>query len=144
MPPSLIVTGARVFLYVNGNRVGRVTSFMWKSTTDYKEINGLDSGEPYELAPEITRVIGQVGLLRLAGDGGIEGLGIVPQFEDLTRQKYVTLALVDRTTKVLLFRADQCVIVDQQWAVAAKGRLEGNMSFKGVTWSNEFPRSSTR
>lgn len=142
MPHSLIVTGARVFLYINGKKVGKVTSFMWKSTTDYKEINGLDSAEPYELASEITRVVGQVGLLRLAGDGGIEGLGITAQFEDLTRQKYVTIALVDRVTQTLLFRADQCVIVDQQWSVQVKNRLEGMMSFKGITWNNEFVRGN--
>lgn len=141
MAKSLIVTGARVFLYVNGKKVSRVTSFQWKSTTDYTEINGLDSSEPYELAPGITRVMGQLGLLRLAGDGGIEGLGVTAQYEDLTRQKYSTIALVDRTTQTLLFKADECVVVDQQWAVQAKGRLEGNMSFKGITWNNEFIRA---
>ena len=142
MAKSLIVTAARVFLYMNGQKVGRVTTFQWKSTTDYIEINGLDSSDPYELAPGITRVMGQIGLLRMAGDGGAEGLGVTAQYEDLTRQKYATIALVDRTTQTLLFKADECVVVDQQWAVQAKGRLEGNMSFKGITWNNEFIRAN--
>lgn len=141
--PSLIITGARVFLYLNGRKVGRITSFTWDSITDQKEFVGLDCGEPYEIGPELTKVAGQAGLLRLAGDGGAEGLGIVPQFKDQTKQKYSTIVLVDRVTKTILFRADECMITTQRWAVQPKGRLEGQMSFKGITWNNENVRSNT-
>lgn len=141
MPASLLVTGARVFLYLNGRKIGRATAFGWRSITPRKAIYGLDSSEPYELAPTTTKMQGTVSLLRSAGDGGVEGMGIAGQYEDLSREKYATILLLERKTGLVLFRADECSVTDQQWNVAAKAKLEGGFSFEGLTWNNETIKS---
>lgn len=130
-------------MYFNGRKVGQCTAFSYRSMTPRKAIYGLDSSEPYELAPTTTKVQGSVSLLRSAGDGGVEGLGVAAQYEDLTREKYATIALLERVTQLLLFRADGCMIGEQSWQVNARGRLEGTMTFEGLTWNNETTRSAS-
>lgn len=141
MGKSLIITGARVVAYINGQRFGRVTDFKFESATPRKPIYGLDSGEPYELAPQTTRITGSLGLYRTVGDGGIEGPGIVARFEDLPREKYFSLTLIERSSDKVIFRADNCAVMSQSWSVSIKGVMMGNFSFEALTWSNEQRQS---
>lgn len=137
MSRSPLATSAQVVLYVNGRSYAQVTGFNWSSVTPPKAIYGLDSGEPYELAPTITKVTGTVGLLRMVGDGGLEGAGIAPHLPDLPRGRYFSLALIHRGTDITIFRSDRCWVVSQSWDVPSKGRVSGSMTFEGFDWSNE-------
>lgn len=137
MARSRLITTAQVVLYVNGNPHSQVTDFRWDSSTPPKAIYGLDSGEPYELAPGVTKVNGNIGLLRVLGDGGLEGLGAIPQLHELPRGKYFALALIERTSDTQIFRADRCWVVAQSWSVPTKGRITGSASFEALDWSNE-------
>ncbi len=137
MSQSRVVTGARVICYINGVRFGRVSDFKWDSATPRRAIHGIDSLEPYELAPMSTRCTGSLSLYRTAGDGGIEGPGIVASYQDIPREKYFSLTLIDRASNMVLFRADSCAVTNQSWGVAAKGVMTGSFSFEALSWSNE-------
>ena len=93
-----LVSAARVVCYLNGRRAGTVTRFGHTSETPTHELGGLDSFDPFELAPTSTKVSGTVGLYRIAGLGGVEGMGLTAQYEALSRQKYATVQLLDRLT----------------------------------------------
>lgn len=137
MSRSRLVTGAKVALYINGRPYAQVTSFRWDSLTPAKPIYGIDSGEPYELAPTTTRIAGNVGMVRLIGDGGLEGPGITHHFGDVPRGKYFSLTLVERGTDTTIFRADRCTATSQSWDVPNKGMVQGQMAFEALDWSNE-------
>jgi hypothetical protein len=134
---SKLITTAQVVLYINGKPYANVSGFRWESATPPKVIYGLDSGEPYELAPATTRVTGIVQLYRQVGSGGLEGAGVIAPFESLPRSKYFSLSLVERSTDTQIFRADNCWAVSQSWDAPVKGRITGAISFEGLTWSNE-------
>jgi hypothetical protein len=137
MARSHLATAARVILYINGQPYAQATSFRWDSATPARALYGLDCGEPYELAHTVTKITGQIGLLRVVGDGGLEGAGVVQHFADVPKGRYFTLALIDRVTDTQLFRADRCKATSQSWNVPSKGRIEGTLTFEALDWSNE-------
>lgn len=134
---SPILGGAKVILYINGLPYAAVTAFKWDSATPKKAIYGIDSADPYELAPTQNRITGMLMLLRIIGDGGAEGAGMVAQFPDVTLEKYFTLALVERSSDTQIFRADSCSVTSQSWDVPARGLVMGTLNFEALTWSNE-------
>lgn len=136
LPP--LITGPRVLCYLNGRLTGLVRTFEHQSATPCHEIPGLDQLDPFELAPTTTSVSGTIGLYRVAGLGGVEGLGMTAQYEALSRQRYATIALVDRLTGALLFNAGQCMMELQRWEVSPKQYMVGVFNFRAVTWANEW------
>lgn len=137
MASSNLITAPKVVVYVNGLPFGQATSFSWNSSTAKQPIYGLDSGEPYEFAPGITKVGGTIGIIRTILDGGTEGLGITTTFDQLPREKYFSLALVEKTSNTMLFRADKCTVQSQSWQIAVKGFLTGSVTFEAFDWKNE-------
>ncbi len=133
-----LIAAARTLCYINGNLYGQVFSFNWSSSTPHREINGIDSPITVELAPTRGRCQGNIGLYRVTGDGGTEGVGATFPYSDLPRGQYFTLALVDRATGMYLFRANYCTGEQQQWQVAVKSLMTGSLSFKALTWNNEI------
>lgn len=134
---SRVVTGARVRVYINGRLLGRVWKFNFSANTPVDPIQGIDSSLPYELAPTVSHITGTLALYRLAGDGGIEGPGMAAIVQDILKQKYFTLMVVERVTDTVIFRADQCMVTMQNWDVAAAGRMNGTVQFQGIAWNNE-------
>lgn len=137
MGRSRLTTAAQVILYINGKPYAQVTSFRWDAQTPSKAIFAVDSSSPYELAPTLARVQGSIGLLRVTGDGGLEGAGITTHAGNLPRNKYISLALIERGTDMQLFRADRCWVNSQSWDVPVKGRVTGQMAFEAIDWTNE-------
>lgn len=138
--PALTIVGAQVIVYINGRVYGQAESFEWESLTPKKPIFGIDSPDPFELAPTTTQCRGTLGAVRTHGDGGFQGAGVIAAYPDLTREKYFTLVLVDRVTKTILFEAALCSASMEKWRVAPKNIMRGTMSFEGITWGNEASR----
>lgn len=138
MSQSRIASTAKVVLYINGRAYAQVTTFRWTCDTPTREIAGIDSSEPFELAPTRTKVTGTIGLVRLVGDGGIEGAGASVPFEYIASGKYFSLMLVDRATDTTLFRADNCRTSSQYWDVPQKGLITGSLTFEAISSSNEL------
>jgi hypothetical protein len=134
---SRVVVSARIILYINGKRIGRITGFQFSSATNRKPAYGLDSSTPYELIPMTTRITGAVDVIRTVGDGGIEGPGIVASNKDIIREKYFSIMLLDRATDKIIFQADQCSVLQQNWSVPLKGIVQGSFQFEALSWNNE-------
>lgn len=133
----VILTSARVLVYVNGRRFGRCTSFTWSSQTQHREVETVDLEFPVELATARAKLSWQMGVVRTTGDGGAQGAGMVPQQTALSREKYFTLQLVDRASGYTLFKCSMCVTNSEQWTIRAPGVVAGQVSGAGITWSNE-------
>ncbi len=135
--PSL-VTGAKVLCYVNGKLFGRVSSFSWSSSTPRKKIRVVDIPHPVELAATTTEITWQMGVFRSVGDGGMQGAGMIAaQQTAVMREKYFTILLLERSSNLVLFKADFCNADSENWAINAKAIMVGNVAGSGIVWGNE-------
>lgn len=137
MTAAKTITGANILCYIDGRLYSRASSVSWNSATPHKPIMALDSVDPYELAVTTTHVTASMSVYRLHGDGGAQGAGMVPNYEDLPRGRYFTLILVDRMTNNTLFRMKNCVVNGESWSVPSRGIVTGSLSLEGITWDNE-------
>jgi hypothetical protein len=137
MSQSHIVCGAGVNLYINGKLFASVYEFSYDVQTPHADIRAVDCLLPYELASTIVKVTGSFKVYRLRRTGGFEGQGVIPKYQNLPREKYMTLMVLDQVTGAPLFRADQCVAEHQNWGVAAKAFMTGSLSFSGMIALNE-------
>lgn len=131
------VTSAGVVCYLNGKRFGRVRDFSWSSSTPRKALYGIDITEPQELLTTTTRITGRLSLWRTVGDGGAEGAGMIATYEDLTKEKYFSLTLVERYSDTVIFEARYCSVTSQSWNAPEKGLVTGSMEFEALNYSNE-------
>lgn len=138
MARSRVLASSSVVVYVNGKLFGHCASFSFSSHTPRKAIYGLDSTEPYELAPTTTRVSASMQVYRLVGDAGAEGAGITAPYDDLPKEKYFTVMLVDRGSDSTLFRADYCSLTSQSWSIPSRGIVTGSLDIEAINWSNEL------
>jgi hypothetical protein len=132
-----LVSAAKVLVYINGKLFGRVVSFQWNSITPRKKIHTIDIPYPVELAATITEVTWTMGVLRSIGDGGMQGAGVVADQALLSREKYFTILLVERTSNLTLFKADYCATDSESWQISAKSLMSGQVSGSGIIWTNE-------
>lgn len=131
------LTGARLLVYINGRLYGRCSEISWASQSTHKAIYGIDQADPFELAPEHTKVDGTMAVYRLVGDGGAQGAGIAPRYEDIPRGKYFNITLIDKSTDLVVFQSKFCVVQSEGWNVPARGIVTGRLAFEGIDWSNE-------
>lgn len=132
-----LVSAPRILVYINGRLFGRCTSFSWTSTTPRRAIHTIDIANPVELAATTTDVAWQMGVLRTVGDGGAQGAGIVADQVNVIKEKYFTLLLIERQTNMTIFKSDLCNTNVENWSIAAKGLMLGQISGSGLVWVNE-------
>lgn len=139
MARARVITSAAVILYVNGKPFGQVAEFSFRSTTPRRALYGLDSVDPYELAPTQAKITANMKLYRTVGDGGAEGAGLTAGFEDLSRERYFSILLVDRgASDAVIFQADLCSLSGQSWSVPSRGIITGSIEFEALTWNNDI------
>lgn len=134
-PSSL--NGARIVCYINGRLFGLVTSFSWTSSTPRKKVHVVDVPHPVELMATTTEISWQMGVMRLMGDGGMQGNGIVANQTNIIKEKYFTIMLVERLSNLPVFQADMCQTDGEQWSITAKGLMSGSVSGSCIVWTNE-------
>jgi hypothetical protein len=139
--PAKIIPGARVLLYINGVAFGRVYGFRWQSSNGQKLIYALDSSSAYEAIPTQAHASGTVNVYRTSNDGGAEGAQLTTRFSDIVRQRYFTVALIDRVTLEVLFEADRCALQTQSWDVPVRGFVTGVLAFEALEWDNSVPQA---
>lgn len=137
MAKSHVLTGAKVALYVNGKAYAKVTGFRWTSTTPKRAIYGVDSVDPFELAPTITKCVGTLSVVRLSGDGGAEGAGLTAPYDMLPNEKYCSIVLLEPHSDLILFEARQCSVIAQSWDAPSRGIMTGSIEFEALSWNNE-------
>jgi len=133
---SIVTAG--VICYINGKPFGRVKDFRFESSTGKKPQYAVDTLEPYELIPTITRVTGSMTLQRTVGDAGAEGAALTVRFEDLPRERYFSVQLIERVSDTLIFEAKYCAVTRQSWSFPEKGVVTGSVEFEAIDWSNEL------
>ncbi len=131
------LTAAHAVCYINGQVYAFVNGFNWDSQTPARPIYGLDSADPYELAPTTTKVSGTIGVFRTVADKGAQGAGIVPYFEQVPNGKYFSISIVDRSTDMLLFQSDTAILQSESWSIPSKGLITGQLRFEAITWTNQ-------
>lgn len=137
MAQALTISGAQVVLLVNAVPYGRVTNIDWDISTPIEELRGVDSPQPYELANSSTSVGGTLYVLRTLGDGGAEGAGMTAPLIDVGKTRYVSLVLLERRTKRVLFQSQRVAISSQSWSVPERGITKGTVSFVSIDALNE-------
>ena len=138
MSQARTVVGASVLCYIDGGVFGRAIDFSFQTATPRRAIYGIDSLEPVELAPTQTKVSGTLRVIRTIGDGGSGDMtGDSNNFE---REKYFSIALVDRNTDTVFFQAKSCSITSQNWSIPSKGHVSGTITFDALGWVNELSR----
>jgi hypothetical protein len=138
MSRARVIPSAAVVVYVNGKQFGRVQAFNFRSLTPRKALYGIDSTDPYELAPTIGKITASMSVFRTVGDGGAEGGGMAATMEDLSKEKYFSVMLVDRGAQdSIIFQADYCSLSSQAWSIVSRGIITGSLEFEALTWSND-------
>lgn len=135
--PSVMLTSAEVFLYINGLPFGRVGHFSYSVDTPRHKIHTVDSSIPFELAQGPSNVTGTMGVYRTHVDGAAEGVGMVATLQELPREKYFTMLLVDLVTHAVIFQANYCAVESQSWSFDSKSLVTGNVVFSALTYNNE-------
>jgi len=124
-------------LYINGSQFGRVNNFSYSVDTPRRKLATVDSLIPFELATGQTHISGTMGLYRTVLDGAAEGAGMVAPIDELPREKYFSMVLVDLTTQVVIFQADFCSVEQQSWNISSKGLVTGSVAWSALTYQNE-------
>lgn len=138
MSRARVIPSAAVIVYVNGKPFGRISDFNFRSMTPRRALFGIDSMHPYELAPTTGTITASMRIYRTVGDGGAEGAGMTASFEDVPREKYFSVMLVDRGAQdTVIFQADFCSVTSQSWGIPSRGIITGNIEFEALTWSND-------
>jgi hypothetical protein len=137
MARSVALSAPQVALYVNGNQFGRVNSFSYSVDTPRRKLNTVDSLIPFELATMGTHISGAMTIYRTVLDGAAEGAGMVAPIDELPREKYFSIVLVDLTTQVVIFQADFCSVEQQSWSIASKSLITGSVAWSALSYQNE-------
>jgi hypothetical protein len=132
------IAAAHLKCYVNSKLLGYVMSVpAWTVATEWAELREIDNATGAQLTPRTYTVNGTIQILRGRSTGGLEGAGLVPSAEAFLRQKYLVIEIQDRVTQDIIFSAQKCQVISQQWSVSPKGLLIGNFNFRGLTMTNE-------
>jgi len=140
MSQPITISNAQVILFVNAGPYGRVTAIDWDVATPIEELRGVDCPQPYELANSNTSVGGTLYVLRTLNDGGAEGAGMTAPLIDVGKTRYVSLVLLERRSKRVLFQSQRVAISGQSWSVPERGIVKGTVTFLSIDAGNELSR----
>lgn len=131
------IHGARLILYVNGRAMGVVTDFAFSSNTPMQEQGAVDIQHPIELKAGQVRIAWSMACIRTLRDGGLQGWGLVAEQGLASLNKYFTMELVDRGTRLTIFKSEYCQVDSEAWRVAPKSLMVGQVSGKSILWVND-------
>jgi hypothetical protein len=74
---------------------------------------------------------------RLHQDGGAEAAGLVATWQKLTKEKYASLMVLDRSTDTVLVQVDKFCVNNQSWRIAPKSFVLGTITWTGFNYTND-------
>jgi len=101
-----------------------------------KELHGIDVLQPTELITTGLSLHGTLQLYKLHDDAGIEAAGLIPTWSSMTRGKYFSLMVLDRSSDGVIVQVDKCCVVSQNWRIVPKSFVMGTVTFTGFSYSN--------
>lgn len=134
----MLMKAAIGFLVVDGRRIMQTVSYGFDAEQMWIEEYGLDEAGAAEFSPGTRRVFGEIGLVRVVGDGGPEGYGLGAPILLAPRQRYQTLEIVERQSGLAILSCQGKVVFGKQsWRSAVKGLQQGTMTFRADGWVTE-------
>jgi len=136
---QVIQTGAGVRLVINGSVVGFATGFAYTRSTNTKELYVIDNPLPQEIFPTTYSVRGTLTGIRIRGQGGLDGYGImdVSSIQSYFSFKYATIEIVDKASNETIATVQKAVFDSDSWTINARAPISFNASFKGIFVTNE-------
>src|SRR5277367_2004595 len=124
------LTGANLKIFINGNLFGVGTAVDWSADYGRRAIFGVDSYLPQEIASSQVTINGTIECIRLKLAGGLDGLGIGPNDQNILLEKYIQITLIDRQTDATVFQCFNAVVSNQSWRAHTSAVLRGSFSFQ--------------
>ena len=137
MAQSFTLHGSAVKVKVNGQDLGIAQSISWSQSYGINTIMGIDSPFPQEIAPGHCSISGTISGIRIIGDGGLEGQGLLAYAENMLQKRYSLLQVVDRTNGDNILRVNQAMFSDQNWNISARGLVTFSVKFDGILATND-------
>jgi hypothetical protein len=134
---SIVVTGANVVAYVNGEIYASIYSFSMARENGLREYHGIDEPESSELVPTRSRVSVQLECWRMVGDGP-EARGLIGPGYEIPLENYSSITLVDLRTQKTLFDARECRVTHLGWAVASRGVATWTVTLSCIRADSEY------
>ena len=146
---SYLLSAPELKILINGQVAGYATGFQYRSTQGQKPIFGVDSPLAQEIAqgaaPSI--VEGSMMVFRPLGASPEKwGLMTPRTIDDTGKQetgdnirtalgsgRYSVVEIIHRKTGDLILRIFHVMFDSQSWSVAARGIMQGTVSFQGMT-----------
>lgn len=131
------IAGARLKMVINGDFYGVCTGVRWNIATPGRPAIGIDDSSPQEIIPTTYQLQGELDVLRLTSDGGLEGAGLIGFEDELLLQKYNRIQLLDRLSDNIVADFVTSWVDNQRWAAQPRQVLAGSFSFQAIGFINE-------
>ena len=140
-----VLTGAGVKLLINGAVVGFATGITINRSQNVKYIYEIDSPYAIEIMPTSYTVGGTLTGIRLRGNGGLDGPGIMglSNIQDLFFQKYCNIEVIDRQTSKINYSIQNVLFDQDSWAINSKNVITFSANFKGIYMQTEVGGADT-
>lgn len=132
-----LITTPHCVCYINSVPFARCCGLTFDSMTPRKEIRAIDTLQSVEIIPIGASVKGTIQVYRLKRDGGVEAAGLIATLESLTREKYASLMVIDRSTDTRIVQVDKLMVENQSWSFVPKSFVVGTISFTGLNYNND-------
>lgn len=137
MAISNLVTSPYAVCYINSIPFARCCGLNYSILSPKKEIRGIDLLQPIELIPTSLSVYGTIQVYKLRVDGGAEAAGLIATWQKMTKEKYFSLMVLDRSTDSVLIQSNRCSVLDQNWSIQPKNFVTGTIKWSGIDYMNE-------
>jgi hypothetical protein len=142
MASSIVVKGADVRLFLNGEVYPEVQRFSYTINYGEQEIYGIDQAFPQEITTTTVSVSGSISGLRTKYSGGLQAKALRPLIFDILNSPYISLRLVDRSNGEDIIYIPSIKVTDETVTAVAKGIINLSFKFKGVIPFNPLDRNS--
>lgn len=129
--PSIVLTGAKIRLYVNNKIFNTVQSINFVVDYGENEIYGIDSPYPQEIAPGKITVRGTVACIRIQNSGGLQASQLRPLFSDFAASPYVSLRINDRQTNEDILFIPNAKVTKESHSAVTKQTYKLTFEFAG-------------
>ncbi len=132
------IRSADLIIYINNAPFGTATGFRYTVDEGQRPIYGIDRNTPFEIASGQVAVKGNIDVLRVRTEAGLEAVGIgIPENKVLLK-RYFSMSIIDRATDTTILAIPEASCGNQNWQANAKGELTGSFAFEGLGYVHEL------
>jgi hypothetical protein len=136
-----VLKGAECKIYIGGKLYNEAQQISYTIDYSEKEIYGIDSIFPQEIATTRVSVQGTVSGVRVKLSGGLQGKDITTRINQKLFAPYVSVEIRERFSETKILFIPQCKVVSESMQVMGKGIVKLNFTFKGIIPFNALDMS---